>query len=590
MDRILPNDARGLVVLSVLACLLLASCQDRFDAEDKAFARAEQQQLAAEFKSQIAMLTTAEKQLPVPAAKPVKIPAGFSPPWNKAVAGTLFVGAKPARHSLEDLFARTLKHSKQIKVFSDLPLIRETGIREARGRFDTHAFVETFYSLTNEPVGSTLKTGGPSRFHEYQTSLEAGIKKKLITGADLKFSQWLARTTSNSVFFVPHRQATARLALMITQPLLKGAGVKYNRSFIRIAKIDSQVARSEFVRQAEAHLLEVNRAYWSLYLARALCVQKRKLVADTAALVDKLAKRTDIDTMQSQLKRARSALASRQAELVRAEMAVKNAEDRIKALINDPDLLPSGKVELVPTDMPSMAELKVDMKQAAAVALENRPEIRQAFMQFKAAMIRRDMAKNEVLPKLDLVLEAAISGLDNAGPITAAYDDQWRHPGFRIGLVFDYPVENNTAEARLLRRKLELRQQLSQLRTTVDTVLLEVKIAAREVVTRYHEMQARYQALRAAEEDVRILAKRWEPFAGADGRGTMGYLRLLIDAQERLAQAQQDLAASTASYNVALVNLQRAQGTLLSYQDLKITRTKDKDDLPVLNLEKKKKP
>ena len=64
----------------------------------------------------------------------------------------------------------------------------------------------------------------------------------------------------------------------------------------------------------------------------------------------------------------------------------------------------------------------------------------------------------------------------------------------------------------------------------------------REVVTRYHEMQARYQALRAAEEDVRILAKRWEPFAGADGRGTMGYLRLLIDAQERLAQAQQDLA------------------------------------------------
>ena len=588
MDRILPNDARGLLVLSALSCLLLASCQEKFEAEDRDFARAEQQQLAAEFRSQIAMLTKAEKQLPVPAAKPARIPPDFRPPWQKAVASKLFPDAAVSRHSLEDLFARTLMHSKQIKVFSDLPLIRETGIREARGRFDTHAFVETFYSMTDEPVGSTLKTGGPSRFHEYQTSIEAGIKKKLLTGADVKLSQWLARTTNNSVYFVPHHQATARLSLMITQPLLKGAGVKYNRSFIRIAKIDSEVARSEFIRQAEAHLLEVNRAYWSLHLARALCVQKRKLVADTAALVAKLAKRADIDAMQSQLKRARSALAKRQAELVRAEMAVKNAEDRIKALINDPKLLASGKVELVPTDPPALAEMKVDMKQAAAVALENRPEIRQAFMQFKAAMIRRNMAENEVLPKLDLVLETAISGLDNAGPITAAYDDQWRHPGFRVGLVFDYPIENNEAEARLLRRKLELRQQISQLRTTVDTVLLEVKIAAREVATRYHEMQARYQALRAAEEDVRILEKRWEPFAGADGRGTMGYLRLLIEAQDRLAQAQEDFAASTAAYNVALVNLQRAQGTLLSYQDIKITRSKDRDDLPVLHLQKAK--
>jgi hypothetical protein len=38
---------------------------------------------------------------------------------------------------MEGIYKRALKHSAQIQVFSDLPLIRETAIDEARGQFDT---------------------------------------------------------------------------------------------------------------------------------------------------------------------------------------------------------------------------------------------------------------------------------------------------------------------------------------------------------------------------------------------------------------------------------------------------------------------
>jgi len=442
-------------------------------------------------------------------------------------------------------------------------------------------------------VSTTLKTGvgGPNRFKQWEYRAEVGVKKKLATGAEVTFSQELRRTTNNSAYFDPHRQSSATLALTVNQPLLRGAGFEYNRARIRVAKIDTEIAHNEFVRQAEGHLLSVNRAYWNLYFARATCIQIQKLVKDTAAVVSKLQQRKGIDAMGSELMRSKAALSKRRADLVRAEVAVKNAEDRIKALLNDPTLLPNPQAELLPATVPSVRPVKIDMKQAAAVALENRPEILQSFLQLKAAAIRKNVSKNELLPQLDLILATSLMGLDQAGCLFDGMDDQFKdgaHPGFLVGLKFDYPCPNDTAKAVYRRRRLEIRQQFANIQTTVDTVLLEVKIAAREVMTAYREVATRYEALKAAEEDVRVLAKRWDS-SGSAQKPAVGYLQLLIDAQDRLASAEGEFARSSVLYNVATISLQRAQGTLLKYEDLKIDRTRDDAGLPVLNISKKPK-
>ncbi|MHC4716791.1 MAG: TolC family protein, partial [Planctomycetota bacterium] len=576
-----------LFALLAAACLLPASCNtvNGYEDEDRAFGRQAQEALAEKLSEQVDALEGPAKAAPAAGTQPAALPAGFAPKWQKKVGEELFENAIPATHGLEDLFARTLVHSRQVKVFSDIPLIRETGIQEATGEFDHRAFGHAFYSMTDEPVGSTLTTGMSGRYHRYRTEIKAGVKRKYHTGGEVTLSEMIARTTSNSIYFIPHRQAEAVLALTIRQPLLKGAGVKVNRSRIRIAKIDSEIARQEFIRQAESHLLEVARAYWSLYLSRAVCVQRRELVAATADVVAKLARRRDLDALESELLYARSLLAQRRADLVRSEMAIQSSEDRIKALVNDPELLTGRRAELLPADAPATAPMKLDVRQAAGKALETRPEIRQALEQYRAAMIRKNVAENQALPQLDFILETAMSGLDRAGPITAAMDDQWRHPGLLIGLKWEHPVENNAAKARLIRRRLEIRQIVNQLRATVDTVLLEVKISAREVNTSFREMLTRHQALQAAEEDLRVLRERWANAGGT--KGAVQYLRLLLDCQQRLAKAQEDFAASSVEYNVAMVNLQRAQGTLLGYQDLQINRKTDDDDLPELELRKK---
>jgi outer membrane protein TolC len=516
-----------------------------------------------------------------------KIPENFAPWWIRGQQNTIGEANRGQSVTIDDLLARALRHSSQIRVFSDLPLIRETGIREAKGAFDTNAYLQGKFDRSDDPVGNTLTTGGASRFKQDEWSFEAGAKKKFISGTEVTVSQQLSRTDNNSIYFVPNPQSKATLAISVVQPLLKGAGVGYNRSIMQIARLDSDIAMQEFVRQSESHLLEITRIYWALYAARITYLQKARLVNDTARVTDELRARQKMDAGQSQLFRAESALASRRSDLVRSEAAVRNAQDRLRALTNDPDLLASASSELIPRDRLVLSSSAFDPQEAARAALQARPEINQAFLQLRAATIRENMQRNELMPELNLVLQVSLGGLDD-GNYGSAYSRQYNTgtPAFGAGFVFSIPLGNNIARARLERRRLELRQQIDQLRTTIDTVLLEVKISAREVATAYRETQATFAAVRAFTEDLETLQARKSLQAIGEETLMASYLSTLLDSQDRRANAEEEFIRAAANYQIAIVNLERAKGTLLSYSNVNVVRGKDDRGLPQLHLEK----
>jgi outer membrane protein TolC len=516
-----------------------------------------------------------------------QVPDDFAPWWIRGQHNTIGEGNRGQAVTIDDLYVRALRHSSQIRVFSDLPLIRETGVREARGAFDTNAFLQGKFDRTDDPVGNTLTTGGASRFKQDEWSYEAGAKKKFITGTEVTVSQQLSRTDNNSVYFVPNPQSKATLAISVVQPLLKGAGVGYNRSVMQIARLDSDIAMQEFIRQSESHLLEITRTYWALYAARVTYLQKARLVNDTARVTDELRARQKMDAGQSQLFRAESALASRRSDLVRSEAAVRNGQDRLRALTNDPELLASLNTELIPRDRLVLTSSTFDAQAAAQAALQTRPEINQAFLQLRAATIRENMQRNELLPELNLVLQGSLGGLaeDDYG---GAYSRQYNSgsPAFGAGFVFSIPLGNNIARARLERRRLELRQQVDQLRTTIDTILLEVKISAREVATAHRETQAKFAAVKAFTEDIESLQARRSLQAIGDETLMASYLSTLLDSQDRRANAEEEFIRAAANYQIAIVNLERAKGTLLGYSNVNVVRSKDELGLPRLYLDK----
>jgi hypothetical protein len=98
-------------------------------------------------------------------------------------------------------------------------------------------------------------------------------------------------------------------------------------------------------------------------------------------------------------------------------------------------------------------------------------------------------------------------------------------------------------------------------------------------------MAAKYASMRATGEELVSLQKRTDIFDGSNM--TVGvYLRQILDAQERLSEAEAGFLSGLVTYNLALVNMDRVTGLFLQSRELVPQRIEaaSADSLPSLNL------
>ncbi|MCB1093310.1 MAG: TolC family protein, partial [Verrucomicrobiae bacterium] len=333
------------------------------------------------------------------------VPGDFETVWTDKVKGNFWRGEEPLAVRLEEVYARALANSNQVKVFGYDPLIRETGIQESEGLFDLEAFTQGTYGHNDDPTSTLLETGKVGRFLENRGEGEAGLRRRFATGGQISLSNRFMTLDNNSEYLEPNPQTTSSLVLSVVQPLLKGSGYHYNKARLKVAKIDAGMAAAEYVAKLENHLLEVNQAYWGVYFSRAAFLLRRSLVSQTAEIVETLEARAD-EATASELLRARSELSRRRTGLNRAEMAIRNAEEKLRSLVNDPDFPIGGGGEFVPVTAPILSAPRQTVHGAAMEAVDNRPEIAYSFGQLRISAIRNQAGKNEMLPQLDLMAES----------------------------------------------------------------------------------------------------------------------------------------------------------------------------------------
>jgi len=214
--------------------------------------------------------------------------AARGPWWEGPLHQQMWAQSHAVTLSLDLLILRALEHSAQIRVFSDMPLIRKTTVVEADAAFDWHAFMETRWDDISDPVGNTLTVGpGATRYHDHLWNYKGGVRQKNRLGGQFEASQRIGHENSNSTFFVPQDQGTARLALSYTQPLLRGAGKVYNTSLVVLAEMDTEIAHDELLWRLQSHLLDIGRAYWALYLERGALLQKGRLYDRAKQILNK---------------------------------------------------------------------------------------------------------------------------------------------------------------------------------------------------------------------------------------------------------------------------------------------------------------
>ncbi len=518
------------------------------------------------------------------------VPPGFRPWWHDRALVSITGTPHAVAFGAEDLVMRALNHSARVRVLTESPLIQQTAITVAAAEFDARQFVESRWLDASDPIGNLLTAGaGRTRYLDQDYDLRGGIRKRTLSGGQWELAQSIGLQETNSQFFVPGQQGTSQLTLSFTQPLLRGTGQVYNTSVIVLAEIDAELAMDEFSRQLQQYLVDVYQAYWVLYLERMALLQRQELYTEGEKILKSLESRHGIDALQSQILNARARVAQRRSDLIRGHQAVRNSEAQIRALVNDPAFVSTPTLELIPAHSPELLPLSISLNDALTTALNFRPEISQALRSIRAAAVRADVAERDLLPKLDLVLETYVKGLDGRFAVDDALGNQFAtgRPSYSASLLFEVPFGNRAAQARYEKQRLELRQLTNRMRAAVEELLAEVEVAVRQVDASYHQTQTMFQSMQASRAELDDLYLRWK-LLPVDSDGELGSILLqnLLDKQERLAQAEFGFAQAQVGYHLAMIKVKQAQGTLLRINEDIFVGYTCEDGLPRMVLER----
>lgn len=498
-------------------------------------------------------------------SRPNSDPQHYRTWWDALIQQTAGFARQPQPIRVGELIQSALLHSPHVQVAATAPHIRRTFMVEEQAAFDWRSFLETKYDDTNDPVGNTLTTGNnDDRFKQREFYARGGLRRTNRVGGDLDISQRVGTLRNNSRFLLPPDQGNSRLELNYTQPLLNGHGRYVNESLFVLATIDYNTAGDQFLIDLQDHLLLVTEAYWELYRARANYFQRRKLLHSAQTILENLRGRAEVDSLDRQVLRATAAVASRKSEIARAVTSIRNAESQLRLLVNDPAMLNSSCMEFLPVDQPLTGNLEMTVGDAISTALGHRPDISQAIRELRATTVRLGVAKNDLLPQLDLLVSTYVAGLNGNKDIYASYVNQFSdgRPGFSVGLQFEVPIGNRAARARHERRKWELTRALGQFRAVAESAMTDVEVSVREVSTTYREMMARYEAMLASSNETDYLVDRWKTLPNVDDSSTL-LLEDLLDSQARLTDEEDAFVQAQVNYAVALVKLRQSMGTSL---------------------------
>lgn len=493
-----------------------------------------------------------------------ELPTSFKPWWDNAVRSTAGFADRSVSVDVASLVQDALQHSPQVLALQAEPEIQHRVVVQESARFDWVHFLEATYDDLNDPVGNTLTTGGSDRFKVKKFSAEAGLRRRNLQGGELTVSEGIGLENQNSDFFLPRQQGTSRLELNYRQPLLNGSGRIYNESEIVLARIAANASEDDVVEALQDHLIQVTEAFWGLYLARAEFFQRRRLLDSAQKVLTTLEGRDQVDTIPRQVLRARAAVARAQSRIQRTYARVRDNESQLRLLVNSPEMLHGGPAELTPVETPTLVTDRSPLGDTLHSALLNRPDISEAIRRMRAAGVRLGVSRNELLPNLDLIVTSYVTDLEGRYDVPRALADQLNdnRPGFTFGFEYEIPLGNRAARARLEQRQWELKRAISVFRATVEKSLTDVEIADREVATSWSEIQSRFQAMVAAQNEASYLQDRFEVLPMAEDSATL-LLEDLLDAYERLADEESSFAKAQVDHAIALVRKKKELGILL---------------------------
>ena len=461
-------------------------------------------------------------------------------------------GEKTASMTIEQAIIRALANSPQIRLISFDPAIAKAEIARAAAEFDPTAFSQFNYEQDDNPQNSLFQPG------ESDVRIaEGGIRQRTPTGAAWSFSYAVTRSWDDLVGRPLATRYEPMLVFEVRQPLLRDAGEGVNLAGVHLAELNHTTQLTRFRQTAERISTQVISAYWLLVQARNDLETHRKLLDRTLETLHKVQGRRGIDATAVQVKQAEASARSREALLVQAEKRVLDAQDALLALMADPEANILMDAEVVPVTEPCLEKRPFNVEELVASAIRNNPQIHERRIAVEVAEVNFSVAQNEHMPRVDLVASGRSQGIGDG--YREANDTVGDYASYAVGIVLEYPLGNRQRSAERQKRRLERRKAISSLHALSDQVAIQVKERARKVETSHAEIEVQKQAIAAARVHLRALEDSEE----IRERLTPEFLLVKLRAQQDLAEACRAEAKAVADFNIAIVELAQASGTVL---------------------------
>lgn len=457
--------------------------------------------------------------------------------------------------SLSECIRRALASSYAIRAAAHGPAISQTQIVEAEAAFDAVFFLDTSWNNRDAPTASQLASNQSD-----SRSISGGLRKLLPTGGDVSTSLQTLRTHTDLQFATINPAYSTDFVTTFRQPILRGFGLDVNRSQILIARAGYGISREQYLRQVQDTLFAVEQAYWTLVRARRDAAVLAISVGQNRTTYESMWERREHDATPVEINNALSRWKSRSVLFTEAVRAVKDAEDVLKNLLNerDPDLLLSRDVEIVPTELPIITPVAVDQLAEVRTAIDARTEVREARLNIERARVATAVAKNQTLPQLDLTFSYDVGGIGPSADQSLDKMTTNRFRSYTVGATFSYPIGNRGPRVAHRRAQLQESQAIVALNQVTDTVVQEVNAAVRAIGTRFDQIPPQYEACAASANNLSALQARAQ-------RITPEFLETELNTVERLSNDRSQLIQVITEYNVALIALERAKGTLLEH-------------------------
>jgi outer membrane protein TolC len=511
---------------------------------------------------------------------------------NKAILAIIFAAALPAgalfgqdtmkSMTLEECLIRAMEQNLGLQVQVQNPELADLRVSQAGEIFLPSMSFDYANQDNRSAATSFLDSLGGIRITK-QNSYGVGLSQLLPTGGRLQARVSTGMYDSNERYQTVNPYFSGNLSFTFIQPLLRDFGFNINRREIIVARNNRGIAEATYKMALLTMLYDVEEAYWNLVYS----IENYEVMQGSLQLAKNLLERnkreTEIGMMAPiEVLSAQSEVAAREADMLQAEVLIKNRRDALQTLLNMGSAGGENEAQIRPIDVPVVGTSQISMESALALARAGRPELASAELDIKNKDLDLTYARNQLLPEVNLTaqywspassgtqilykddnpLTGVIIGSIPGGSRQAIQDAlKFKYKNWYLALNVTMPLNFVFSRAAAAQAKVNLTQSKIMLADREQQIFLEVRNAVRDVENNAKRVEAYKVARELAEQ--KLAAEERKAKVGLSTNYTVLQVqRDLATARSRELQARIDDVLSRA-------RLDKATGTSPEKRNIK---------------------